>query len=91
MNTPIEFETQRLRLRQWRAADREPFAALNASPLVMAYFPAPLNRDESDGLALRHVLRTHCSYRLSHNDWLSSRSGEPSGICRLVTGAHSGL
>jgi hypothetical protein len=26
MNTPIEFETQKLLLRQWRAADRQPFA-----------------------------------------------------------------
>ncbi len=29
MIPPIEFETQRLFLRQWRASDREPFAALN--------------------------------------------------------------
>jgi hypothetical protein len=26
----IEFETERLRLRQWVPGDREPFAALNA-------------------------------------------------------------
>ncbi len=32
MNAPIEFDTQRLLLRQWTAADREPFAALNADP-----------------------------------------------------------
>ena len=51
MNTPIEFETQRLLLRQWRAADREPFAALNADPVVMAYFPAPLTREKSDAQA----------------------------------------
>jgi RimJ/RimL family protein N-acetyltransferase len=36
MNAPIEFDTQRLLLRQWKAADREPFAALNADPIVMA-------------------------------------------------------
>jgi hypothetical protein len=28
----IEFETPRLRMRQWRDADREPFAAMNADP-----------------------------------------------------------
>jgi RimJ/RimL family protein N-acetyltransferase len=39
MSAPIEFETQRLLLRQWRAPDREPFAALNADPIVMAHFP----------------------------------------------------
>src|SRR5579871_4244760 len=42
MNSPIELETQRLLLRQWKAEDREPFAALNADPIVMEYFPAPL-------------------------------------------------
>ena len=51
MNPPIEFETQRLLLRQWRAADREPFAALNADPVVMAHFPAPLTREKSDAQA----------------------------------------
>lgn len=51
MNTPIEFETPRLLLRQWRATDRQPFAALNADPIVMAHFPAPLTREESDEVA----------------------------------------
>lgn len=41
-------ETERLRLRQWRDADREPFAALNADPEVMRYFPAVLTREQSD-------------------------------------------
>lgn len=31
-------------------ADHKPFAALNADPLVMEYFPASLSRQESDGL-----------------------------------------
>ena len=53
MNTPIEFETQRLLLRQWRAADREPFAALNADPIVMAHFPSPMTREASDAMADR--------------------------------------
>lgn len=43
--------TQRLRLRQWRDADLTPFAALNADPEVMRYFPAPLTRAQSDDLA----------------------------------------
>jgi RimJ/RimL family protein N-acetyltransferase len=50
---PIERETGRLRLRQWRDADREPFAAMNADPRVMEHFRAPLSREESDGLAAR--------------------------------------
>jgi RimJ/RimL family protein N-acetyltransferase len=53
MNTPIEVETQRLLLRQWRSSDRAPFAALNADPIVMAHFPAPMTREESDAMADR--------------------------------------
>lgn len=49
----IELETERLRLRQWQAADRTPFAMLNADPRVMAFFPAPLSRRESDAVADR--------------------------------------
>ena len=45
---PIEFATPRLRLRQWRSADREPFAAMNADPEVMKYFAAPGTREASD-------------------------------------------
>ena len=49
----LEFETQRLLLRQWRSTDREPWAALNADPVVMAHFPALLSREQSDALAQR--------------------------------------
>jgi RimJ/RimL family protein N-acetyltransferase len=49
----IEFETERLRLRQWKPADREPFAALNSDPRVMEFFPSPLDRAESDKMAER--------------------------------------
>lgn len=48
------FRTERLRLRQWREEDREPFAALNADPVVMEHFPAPLTRAESDAVVDRH-------------------------------------
>jgi RimJ/RimL family protein N-acetyltransferase len=44
----IEAETPRLRLRQWRASDREPFAALNSDPAVMEFFPALIGREASD-------------------------------------------
>lgn len=49
----IEFETERLRLRQWRPADREPFARLNADERVMEFFPALLDRAASDAMADR--------------------------------------
>jgi RimJ/RimL family protein N-acetyltransferase len=45
--------TERLILRPWCEADRAPFAALNADPRVMEFFPACLNRAESDAFADR--------------------------------------
>jgi RimJ/RimL family protein N-acetyltransferase len=48
-----ELSTPRLKLRRWREADREPFAALNADPLVMKYFPDRLTRQQSDILIER--------------------------------------
>ena len=43
--------TERLALRAWRPADLPAFAALNADPRVMEYFPAALSRGESDRMA----------------------------------------
>lgn len=45
--------TERLVLRRWLEADRAPFAAMNADPEVMAHFPAPLSRAESDAFVDR--------------------------------------
>jgi RimJ/RimL family protein N-acetyltransferase len=53
MSTLVELETKRLRLRQWRSEDREPFASLNADPDVMQFFPQPLMRKDSDATATR--------------------------------------
>jgi len=44
----IEIYTDRLRLRQWRESDREPFAAMNTDPAVMEFFPALQTRAASD-------------------------------------------
>jgi ribosomal-protein-alanine N-acetyltransferase len=52
VSTPV-LRTERLLLREWRAEDREPFAALNADPRVMQYLPAMLPRAQSDALARR--------------------------------------
>lgn len=49
----LEFETERLRLRQWQTDDRDPFAQLNADLKVMEYFPAILTRAESDKMVDR--------------------------------------
>lgn len=47
----VTLKTKRLILRQWKEEDFAPFAALNADPVVMEYFPSLLNREESDRLA----------------------------------------
>lgn len=46
-----ELRTERLLLRQWRHADLDAFAALNADPEVMRHLPARLSRRESDQMA----------------------------------------
>jgi RimJ/RimL family protein N-acetyltransferase len=48
MNSLTDLRTPRLILRPWRDEDRAPFAALNADPLVMEFFPARLTREASD-------------------------------------------
>jgi RimJ/RimL family protein N-acetyltransferase len=53
MPSADRLRTDRLLLREWRDADLEPFARLNADPEVMAHFPAPLSRLESDAQAAR--------------------------------------
>lgn len=42
--------TDRLLLRRWHDSDREPFAALNADPEVMRFFPSVLTREGSDAM-----------------------------------------
>jgi RimJ/RimL family protein N-acetyltransferase len=54
-------ESSRLRLRDWQDADLAPFAALNADPRVMEYFPRPLDRAESDAAVVR--IRAHFARR----------------------------
>jgi len=45
--------TPRLILRDWRAGDTGPFAALNADPQVMEHFPATMSRADSDVMVAR--------------------------------------
>jgi len=53
--------TPRLRLRPWRDDDLPAFAALNADPRVMEYFPKLLAEAESDALAA--TIRENCELR----------------------------
>ncbi len=61
MDRPAELRTGRLLLRRWRTADRAPFAALNADPVVMEHFTGTLSRAASDAMVDRiedHFART---------------------------------
>jgi ribosomal-protein-alanine N-acetyltransferase len=49
----LSMKTERLILRRWQESDREPFAALNADPAVMEFFPARLTRADSDAVIAR--------------------------------------
>jgi RimJ/RimL family protein N-acetyltransferase len=63
MTALIEFETDRLRLRQWIESDREPFASLSADPRVMEFFPNLLDRAASDAIVAR------LQAKIAERDW----------------------
>jgi len=78
----IEFDTPRLRLRQWRESDLAPFAALAADPQVMAFLLPLPTRADSDALAER------IQARIAANGWgfwavELKRSGEFLGFTGL--------
>jgi RimJ/RimL family protein N-acetyltransferase len=53
MIIPETIRTPRLHLRRWRDEDLPAFAAINADPRVMEFFPKLLDRAESDALTAR--------------------------------------
>lgn len=59
----IEFETERLFLRQWKPADRASFFALNSDPRVMEFLPGLLTCTESDAMA------DHCESLIQERGW----------------------
>lgn len=63
MSQPIEFDTARLRLRQWLPSDRQPFAKMSADPKVMEFFPALMDRQTSDTMADR------CQALIAERGW----------------------
>jgi ribosomal-protein-alanine N-acetyltransferase len=48
---PFTIETPRLILRQWRDADIDPWAEMNADPRVMEFFPALYDRTRAEETA----------------------------------------
>ena len=57
MPTPLQLATPRLLLRPWQDRDRAPFAAINADPIVMTYFAAPMTLEESDAAIDRYNMQ----------------------------------
>ena len=49
----VTLKTERLILREWNEADREPFARMNADPRVMEYLGETMSREQSDEVADR--------------------------------------
>ncbi|AVS77773.1 GNAT family N-acetyltransferase [Paracidovorax avenae] len=81
----------RLRLRQWTPADRTPFAALNADPVVMEHFPAPLDRAQSDAMADRiEALIDRQGWGFWAAEWLERHdgAGAPGGAFMGFIGLH---
>lgn len=61
MSIILTLDSARLRLRPWRDDDLPAFAALNADPQVMRYFPATMTAEESRAQAerIRAFLQQH--------------------------------
>jgi len=80
---PSVLVTPRLVLRRWREEDVEPFAAMNADPEVMRWFPAPLTHAETvamvDRLEAGFAERGHGLWALERRD-----SGEFIGFTGLA-------
>jgi RimJ/RimL family protein N-acetyltransferase len=47
---PVQLQTDRLLLRRWRDADREPFSVMNTDPQVMEYYRCPLTVGQSNSM-----------------------------------------
>lgn len=87
---PPELRTERLLLRQWRTADREPFAAMNADPEVMLHVgTGPLHPVASDELRAR--LRREWA-RAGRGQWAIERTDDGAfvGFCGLTGPAWGG-
>jgi len=54
MTTAASIATERLLLRPWEPRDLAPFAAINADPEVMRYFPAPMAQQETEEAMARY-------------------------------------
>jgi RimJ/RimL family protein N-acetyltransferase len=76
-----ELRGRRVLLRPWRAADLEPFAAMNADARVMAHFPAPLSRAQSEAMMTR--MQAHIDAR-GWGNWALDVDGRCIGFVGLT-------
>ncbi len=76
-------DTPRLRLRPWRASDREGWVAMSADPRVMEFFPRTLDRTEALEQVDRFAKRLHDD---GYGFWaLEIANGAPfAGIIALI-------
>lgn len=73
MTQPVPIiETPRLILRGMRDSDLMPFAAMNADPRVMEYFPSPMTHDESEAMVRR--IDDHFA-KNGHSFWVVEAAG----------------
>jgi RimJ/RimL family protein N-acetyltransferase len=81
---PPQLRTERLLLRQWRADDREPFAAMNADPEVMRHVGSG-TLDDAGSDALRATLAREWEHA-GHGLWALERisDGRLLGFCGLA-------
>ncbi|MBO1074900.1 GNAT family N-acetyltransferase [Roseomonas marmotae] len=79
---PPVLQGPRIRLRPWREEDRDAFAAMNADPEVMRYFPNPLDRAGSDAFMDR--ITAHMAAE-GFGFWAVERHDTPGaiGLCGL--------
>jgi RimJ/RimL family protein N-acetyltransferase len=76
-------DTERLHLRRWQAADREPFAALNGDPEVLRYIAdgRPMTRAQSDDLV--DAIEEHWS-RHGFGLWCAAPREDPDACLGFV-------
>ncbi len=85
----ILIETERLVLRNWREADRDPFAEMSLDPEVMAHLDGPMDRAASDALIDRLLGEAQQN---GATFWAVERKGDGAflGFCGLRRGGHPG-
>lgn len=78
----MELLSKRLRLRPWRADERDAFAALNAEP-QMARYLSPFSREKSDAM-LERIVAHFAQHGWGYWAIEERRGGAPIGSCGIM-------